>query len=77
MISSSTCSQAQPTCSEAQHHTSEGGGPCQVPTRLGPEDAQQTALQDFPHTHQWKRGTHTRTKLVETLCYTKDQYTLL
>lgn len=57
----STCSQAQPACSEAQRHAAEGGRPRQVPTHAGAEDAQQTALQDFPHTHKWKGGKHTDT----------------
>lgn len=52
-------SQNQPPGAETKCHRARGLGPCQAPQTAHPQDAQQPAVQDLPHTSQWEGGTHT------------------
>lgn len=56
------CSHNQPPCPEAECNGARDRGPCEAPQTAHPQDAQISAVQDLPHTSQWRGGTtHTHT----------------
>lgn len=61
-------SQNQPSCTEAECHRARDCGPREAPQTAYPQDAQQSAIQDLPHTSQWRGGTHNH------ICYSLYLY---